>query len=261
MEINTIDQSCSIHYNDIRNIAINMFTQICLEQISLGNLSLDKTISSLNNSCRLKVDIPYDADDLSKIQALSSFLLYMDVKKESKEQGGYGIILNTLIHSDKNIDFYKHLAFFAGVDFSGVNTSKSQILSFLKISLKKINQEQQLISSQLEYAIKSLTSAIEFINLLDDDEFIYITSENSRYSDSSGCFNLHCVMSDDEQSSKFKDLVLEHEITELDDIDNTWFEEVLTKGEKVDHIKNKYKSLLVCTKDLYFNNNYNISTI
>lgn len=263
MDIRTLNSDFEFHHNYLRAIASICFTELCHDLIAHDKDLFNQAIDSIHSQIRIN-SLSRDAfsNDGDLIEELINTLLFCDITKDNKTQDGYGILLNSIMASSKNksnLTFFRMLSLFAAVDFGGIYLPLSSLRYFYDNAALIIKNSSD--DKYTEYLNKMLIELSEFIDDCNDETFIFISSNDSRYSDSDGCFDLLSVMESDSLLEKFRSFVLNNDVTELDEIDSEWFDEVLTDEEKIEHLKTKYVQLSVRIDDLYFNNNYNIMTI
>jgi hypothetical protein len=263
LDIRTLNSEFEFHHNHLRAIASICFTELCHDLIAHDKDLFNQAIDSIHSQIRINsLSRDVFSNDGALIEELINTLLFCDITKDNKTQGGYGILLNSIMASFKNksnITFFRMLSLFAAVDFGGVYLSLSSLCYFRDNVSLVINSYSG--DKYTEYLKKMLVEFSDFIDGCNNDTFIFVSSDESRYSDSDGCFDLLSVMESDSLLEKFRSFVLNNDVTELDDIDSAWFDDILTDEQKIEHLRTKYVHLSIKIDDLYFNNNYNIMSI
>lgn len=256
MIINTLDETFSINHRLLLNVAESIFCNVLRSDPSLDIDDLYEKFVS-----RVSYFSPKEA--LDKYEQISHNLSFTDFNIGHKRQGGYGILLNTIIHhfesnnSNNNLFNAQLFSLISGTEHDPYIVSKPTLINLVKF-----------IESNADLSKKSVVNALndfnEAIDSIEDDTFVYISADESYYSRREGCFCLQEVMSNDQLLEKFRNLVLENNLTDLDEVEDIWFDEVMTSDEILTHLKEKYQDLNKDTKpvdSLYFENNYNIVTV
>lgn len=259
MRINTINNDyLDINYRSLRAMSSSIFSNILKNPKKEEKYNIDELLQKL----QIKLGSRYRAfEDYDSLENIIAHLLFVDFKVDRKTQGGYGILLNTIIHYFEETFESKLFSLISGASFKCYILNKKQLLS-LKTFIED-NYDKNDREDRQEYIRSEISQFNDFLENTSEDIF-YITQDEYDYDLSDGCFDLHTVMSEDELLNKFRKLVLEHEITDLEEIDNYWFNDVLNSEERLQYLLSTNDNLIEDTSpvdSLYFENNYNIVTI
>jgi hypothetical protein len=246
-----VNNSLEIHHRTLSHIIEAEAEQVFLQIQKDHQLNWLEINEQLKNSLRRETD---PTDNLGQLERLMSYLNFSEIRNNSKHksQGGLSIIMNTLLQEDPKNKNRKILTLLGGSSYEGFLIEKETMLSFLLYLKEMLTKYKSCV-----YRNESIFEEIEdFINC--NDDFYYITSDDSRYLDNRESFSLVDIMKDDQKLKEFRKIVIDNDFEDLEEIGDYWVENVFDDEENVNFIKTKHSSIDEAIKDLYFENNFTI---